>query len=115
MLDDAAPRVVLTEARCADRLPASAGEVVLLDGEVSAPAGGDDAGDDAAAPDVRGLAARNLAYVIYTSGSTGRPKGVMVEHRGVVNYAVHAARQLRITPAATASLAADLVQLRRSR
>lgn len=34
----------------------------------------------------------NLAYVIYTSGTTGKPKGVMLEHRGVVNYLVWAAK-----------------------
>lgn len=39
-------------------------------------------------PEVTGLTSRHLAYVIYTSGSTGRPKGVMMEHQGVVNYAL---------------------------
>ncbi|KAK3807010.1 MAG: Non-ribosomal peptide synthetase module [Benniella sp.] len=39
-------------------------------------------------PEVRALTSCHLAYIIYTSGSTGQPKGVMVEHRGVVNYAL---------------------------
>lgn len=39
-----------------------------------------------------------LAYVVYTSGSTGRPKGVMVEHRGLVNYVVAAARSFELKP-----------------
>ncbi|KAF9342993.1 hypothetical protein BGX34_007370, partial [Mortierella sp. NVP85] len=39
-------------------------------------------------PGVHGLTSRHLAYIVYTSGSTGRPKGVMIEHQGVVNYAL---------------------------
>ncbi|KAF9343829.1 hypothetical protein BGX34_006322, partial [Mortierella sp. NVP85] len=39
-------------------------------------------------PEVHGLTSRHLAYIVYTSGSTGRPKGVMIEHQGVVNYAL---------------------------
>ncbi|KAK3805040.1 MAG: syringopeptin synthetase b [Benniella sp.] len=39
-------------------------------------------------PKALGLTSRHLAYIVYTSGSTGRPKGVMIEHQGVVNYAL---------------------------
>ncbi|MDQ1354076.1 MAG: hypothetical protein QG657_4385, partial [Acidobacteriota bacterium] len=39
-----------------------------------------------------------LAYIIYTSGSTGKSKGVMVEHRGVVNYAVWRIAAYGFTP-----------------
>lgn len=34
----------------------------------------------------------DLCYVIYTSGTSGNPKGVMIEHAGVVNYIVWAAK-----------------------
>lgn len=33
-----------------------------------------------------------LCYIIYTSGSTGKPKGTMIEHKGLVNYALWAAK-----------------------
>ncbi len=39
-----------------------------------------------------------LAYVIYTSGTTGNPKGVMVEHRGLVNYALWRINAFEYTP-----------------
>ncbi|MDP4196834.1 MAG: amino acid adenylation domain-containing protein, partial [Bacteroidota bacterium] len=38
----------------------------------------------------------NLAYVIYTSGTTGRPKGVMVQHKGIINLALHYAEALSL-------------------
>ncbi|MGE5410559.1 MAG: amino acid adenylation domain-containing protein, partial [Clostridiales bacterium] len=38
----------------------------------------------------------NLAYVIYTSGTTGRPKGVMVQHKGIINLALHYAESLSL-------------------
>ncbi|HYO14084.1 MAG TPA: amino acid adenylation domain-containing protein [Thermoanaerobaculia bacterium] len=80
ILEDSQPRVVLTEARLAEALPATAAPRVLLDA---------DAPQIAAFPATRPGAAAgpdNLAYVLYTSGSTGRPKGVMVPHRGLANY-----------------------------
>ncbi|QSX79616.1 amino acid adenylation domain-containing protein [Lysobacter solisilvae] len=49
-------------------------------------------------PDVAGLTSAHLAYLIYTSGSTGQPKGVMVEHRGLVNYVIDAARLFGLVP-----------------
>jgi amino acid adenylation domain-containing protein len=79
MLDDAKPRVLLTQERllaaweapglptfCLDR------DWALLDKYPETPL------QDTAV-------ASNLAYVIYTSGSTGRPKGVAVDHAGIVN------------------------------
>ncbi|HXO42091.1 MAG TPA: amino acid adenylation domain-containing protein, partial [Thermoanaerobaculia bacterium] len=80
----AAPPVVLSLRRLADRLPDSGAQVVFLDETtgVRLPAAGRDlAGEHRtrrALPD-------NLAYVIYTSGSTGLPKGAMNSHRAVVN------------------------------
>ena len=63
VLEDAAPRVLITETPRLDSDP--------LDRGLGAPVPGDDG---------------QLAYVLYTSGSTGRPKGVGVPHRALVNF-----------------------------
>ena len=76
MLEDSGARLLLTERRLADRLPASAIERILLDEIGPADSGAADAE----------VGADDLAYVIYTSGSTGRPKGVMVRHGGACNF-----------------------------
>ena len=82
MLEDAAPKVLLTQARLTERLHQTDAEVIALDeqwGEIA-----QQPCDDLDLTAL-GLRSHHLAYVIYTSGSTGRPKGAMNEHRGVVN------------------------------
>jgi non-ribosomal peptide synthetase component F len=81
MLEDAAPVILLTQARLINELPMTAVQLIALDEhDLSTWAVGN---PDASAI---GLTPEHLAYVIYTSGSTGQPKGVMVEHRGLLNY-----------------------------
>nr|UXB95008.1 non ribosomal peptide synthetase [Pseudomonas syringae] len=96
MIQDSTPSAVLTQRALQDRLPALAVPLVLLD---------DDQRDTFTErndnPVVETLGVRNLAYVIYTSGSTGNPKGVMIEHRGLVNYSVDAARLFGLSPTDT--------------
>ncbi|MFC5569065.1 amino acid adenylation domain-containing protein [Lysobacter yangpyeongensis] len=87
MLDDCAPRVVLTDPATLPALEsaldaaalASAPRVLDLHTDATAWA----AESDANLPEP--VDASHLAYVIYTSGSTGRPKGVGNEHQGIVN------------------------------
>jgi microcystin synthetase protein McyA len=79
MLDDAAPRVVLTQARLAGNLPATKAEVIVLD---EAP--GERMPQNAPARQ-RNVSSDDLVYVIYTSGSTGRPKGTAMAHYSMVN------------------------------
>ncbi|TCP54572.1 amino acid adenylation domain-containing protein [Tumebacillus sp. BK434] len=77
MIEDAAPKVLLTQAALAGQLPPHAAQVLQVtaktpEGELPNPA-------SAAEPE-------HLAYIIYTSGSTGKPKGVMVEHRHAYRF-----------------------------
>jgi amino acid adenylation domain-containing protein len=71
VLEDARPRVVLTQSSLRARVP---GECLLVDEF--------DFEGDGRAPHCAATA-DNLAYVIYTSGSTGQPKGTLVTHRNV--------------------------------
>ncbi|WP_047197779.1 non-ribosomal peptide synthase/polyketide synthase [Caldimonas brevitalea] len=93
MLEDAAPSVLLTQRHLEPLLPAHGAEVLRLDEDWPRIARHDDGDLDTQAV---GLSPRQLAYVLFTSGSTGRPKGVMIEHRSIVNYACHAARQFDV-------------------
>ena len=81
MIEDARPRVVLTQTSLLDNLPLPASTVaVCLDREWPLIAEGCTENlNSPVTPD-------NLAYVIYTSGSTGRPKGVQIPHRAIVNF-----------------------------
>src|SRR5262249_35314376 len=80
MLEDAAPRVLLTQAHLIERLAVSNAEVIALDERWSEIAQWT---HENLAATALGPRSHHLAYVIYTSGSTGQPKGVMVEHRNV--------------------------------
>ncbi|HEX5870838.1 MAG TPA: amino acid adenylation domain-containing protein, partial [Longimicrobium sp.] len=81
MLADAGARVLLTEARLRERMPAEPRvAIVSVDGDRARIEA-----ESTEAPE-SGVTSENLAYVIYTSGSTGRPKGVAMHHRGVANY-----------------------------
>ncbi|MEU7569038.1 non-ribosomal peptide synthetase [Streptomyces fradiae] len=76
LLQDSAPRLVLTSTALLAELPGGADTPVLTVEEC------------AKAPDPDGFApadalADHPAVVIYTSGSTGRPKGSLLSHRGV--------------------------------
>ncbi|MEO8383508.1 MAG: amino acid adenylation domain-containing protein [Acidobacteriota bacterium] len=95
MLEDGAPRAVLTQQALPQPLPIVAIPTLFLDGaelkaELSA--------QPTSNPDGRkeGLTSEHLAYVIYTSGSTGTPKGVMVEHHHLSNMAQAHARQFEV-------------------
>jgi amino acid adenylation domain-containing protein len=83
MVEDAAPVILLTQARLVSELPVMALQMIVLDAHL--PPAREQAVDN---PDAGalGLTLKHLAYVIYTSGSTGRPKAVMVEHSGLLNY-----------------------------
>lgn len=82
MLQEATPRVVLTQGGVRGRLPGGAYEVITIDDQWSEIE--QNAADNIDARSI-GVRSHHLAYVIFTSGSTGLPKGVMIEHRSVVN------------------------------
>lgn len=82
MLDDCAPRAVLTQQRFAARLDTLSHGADVLALDANPPAWANQSDADLSLPE---LTPHHLAYVIYTSGSTGKPKGAMNEHRGIVN------------------------------
>ncbi|MFH8608242.1 amino acid adenylation domain-containing protein [Streptomyces sp. NPDC018029] len=79
-LDDAAPVLLVTDARTAeaDVLPHTGVPRIVLDDDAYA--------SEPAAP-AAPIDPAHAAYVIHTSGSTGTPKGVVVPHAGVAALA----------------------------
>ena len=82
VLQDACPKLLLSQDRLRSRLPSMSAQLICIDSDWSRIAQG-----SVRNPDTRALGLRSdhLAYVIYTSGSTGQPKGVAIEHRNTVN------------------------------
>ncbi len=78
LVEDASPRVLLTQQRLLGRIPWTGAAPLCLDTWEMA----GEADDEKPAS---GVTPSHLAYVIYTSGSTGLPKGSLIEHRGVSN------------------------------
>jgi amino acid adenylation domain-containing protein len=87
MIEDARPRVVLTDSGLLASLPPHTAEVVLID---RLPA-------DPPPAKAQNRQPSDVAYVIYTSGSTGKPKGVSIPHRAVVNFLTDMQREPGLT------------------
>jgi len=75
VLEDVASPLLITETALAEKLPANAATIVLVDDESAGPM-------DQILPKVQ---PDHLAYAIYTSGSTGKPKGVLITHRNLMS------------------------------
>ena len=81
LLQDAAPRVIVTQARYQHHFPATT-RLVCLDTDATL------IDEQSTHNPGTAVSPTQLAYVIYTSGSTGQPKGVLVEQRGLANLAL---------------------------
>ncbi|MFY1824742.1 non-ribosomal peptide synthase/polyketide synthase [Myxococcus fulvus] len=100
MLEDSAPRLLITTRVLLEQLPREGRpELMLLEEERLD-------GQPTTAPRMP-VSGRNLAYVDFTSGSTGRPKGVAVEHRGVLRL-LYGAPYAKLGPEETFLLIAPI-------
>ncbi len=93
VLEDAAPRFVLTRKKFFDRIAKSLSPNLLLL----------DLDDFHVRKSPSGYSSitvteKDLAYVIYTSGSTGKPKGASITHGGLINTLLAVGSDLRLAP-----------------
>src|ERR1700683_2165376 len=79
MLNDARPKVLLTQHHLAKRLPLGDWHTIIVSPDAPEFSRQSNEWMDG------GAKSHNLAYVIYTSGSTGLPKGVQITHANLSN------------------------------
>ena len=79
MMEDCSVKLLLTQQRLLERLPAPRVPVVLMDADQQLLSSESEQNLSAI-----GVTPEHLAYVMYTSGSTGKPKGIGIPHRGIV-------------------------------
>ena len=93
LIEDARPRVFITETTLLSSLRIDDSAVVCVDADA----------DVIKRQDPRnvmsGATGDHLAYIMYTSGSTGTPKGVMVTHANLCHCSQAMGDALAITPA----------------
>ncbi len=92
ILNEAKPRVILTQQRFAPQIVKTEAHVVCIDSDWSMIEC-----ESAQIPRPH-PGPEDLAYLIYTSGSTGKPKGVQIPHRAVVNFLNSMQRQPGFQP-----------------
>jgi amino acid adenylation domain-containing protein len=89
LVEDAAPRAILTQEKLKHLLPPVQAQLVTLDARLP--------GSEDNLPTAElGLTPTHSLYVIYTSGSTGRPKGAAMPHRAMVNLVEWHRRELAL-------------------
>ncbi|MBX7223432.1 MAG: amino acid adenylation domain-containing protein, partial [Blastocatellia bacterium] len=118
MLEDAAPKVILTQTALRKLLPLTKAEILDLNvflspqssvlspearsqSSVLSPEARSQSSalSPEASPQPSVLSPQSSAYVIYTSGSTGKPKGVVIEQRNLLHFCVAVQQVLNLTAA----------------
>ena len=85
MLEDGAPKLLITTAALADSLPAGTARLLLDEPATQARLARGPTSNPTDRDRTEPLRPLHPAYVIYTSGSTGTPKGVVVAHFSIAN------------------------------
>ncbi len=92
ILEDAGIKFLLTTSGLPDNLRQKGLKIFDLKSDDDIKSGQDDEN-----PAIR-VDPDSPAYVIYTSGSTGTPKGIEIPHQALVNFALAAKEEFRLTP-----------------